>query len=135
MSRLLLAAEYTGADPVGQSARGQLASALGGANPVSGLTRKLPVDQRYRTEVSISPFRSEFATRIPKKLDTIANRVIAHFVSYFTNMSHPNIVLRDDAEEINLFDAFTEKVERDGDYDFEIEDLDASFVMHCFLLD
>lgn len=104
------------------------------ANPVSGLTRKLPIDQTYRTEVSISPFRSEFATRIPKKLDTIANRIIAHFVSYFTNMSHPTIVLRDDAEEINLFDAFTEKVERDGDYDFEIEDLSATFVMHCFLL-
>lgn len=104
------------------------------ANPVAGLAKNLPVDQRYRTEVSISPFLSEFATRIPKKLDTIANRVIAHFVSYFTNISHPNIILRDDVEEVNLFDAFTEKVERDGDYDFDIEDLQASFVMHCFLL-
>ena len=91
-------------------------------------------DERYRTEISINPFRSEFATRLPKKLDTIANRILAHFISYFTNISHPNIVLRDESEEINLFDAFIEKIERDGDYEFQVEGIEPGFVLHCFLL-
>lgn len=84
-------------------------------SPVSGFIERLPVDDRFRTEIVISPFKSEYATKIPKKLDTIANRLIAHFVSYFTNISHPKLVLRDIDSEIDLFDAFAEKVERDGD--------------------
>lgn len=64
-------------------------------NPVAGLSEQLPVDDRYRTQIQVSPFRSEYATKIPKRLDTIANRIIAHFVSYFTNISHPQMILRD----------------------------------------
>ena len=33
-------------------------------NPVSSLDERLPVGDRYLTEVTINPFRSEFATRI-----------------------------------------------------------------------
>lgn len=104
------------------------------ASPVTSLEQRLPVGQRHLTEVTISPFKSEFATRIPRKLDTIANRVIAHFVSYFTNISHPQITITDGADTIDLFDAFTEKVERDGDYTFQVEDIAEPFTMHCFLL-
>jgi len=104
------------------------------ANPVASFEQRLAVGERYLTEVTISPFRGEFATRIPRKLDTIANRVIAHFVSYFTNISHPQITITDGEETIDLFDAFTEKVERDGDYTFQVEDISEPFTMHCFLL-
>lgn len=104
------------------------------ATPVASFEQRLAVGERYLTEVTISPFKSEFATRIPRKLDTIANRVIAHFVSYFTNISHPQITITDGEETIDLFDAFTEKVERDGDYTFEVEGVPDPFTMHCVLL-
>jgi hypothetical protein len=104
------------------------------ANPITSFDQRLAVGERYLTEVTINPFRSEFATRIPRRLDTIANRVIAHFVSYFTNISHPQITITDETDTIDLFDAFTEKVERDGDYTFQIEGVAEPFTMHCFLL-
>jgi hypothetical protein len=104
------------------------------SNPVTSLEQRLAVGDRYLTQVTISPFKSEFATRIPRRLDTIANRVIAHFVSYFTNISHPQITITDGTDTIDLFDAFTEKVERDGDYTFQIEGVAEPFTMHCFLL-
>ena len=103
-------------------------------NPVDNYRAIKPDGDRYRTSVTISPFRSEFATKLPKKADTIANRIIAHFVSYFTNMAHPGLLLIDGEEKVDLFDAFSDKVERDGDYKFIIDGIDAEFTIHCFLL-
>jgi hypothetical protein len=60
--------------------------------------------------------------------------IFAHFISYFTNMAHPVIRLSDDVEEIDLFDAFSEKVERDGDYEFSVDGVEDQFTIHCFLL-
>jgi hypothetical protein len=77
--------------------------------------------ERVETSITVEPFLSEFSSRLPKRLDTIANRIIAHFVSYFTNMAHPRIVVRDELETVDLFDAFSDKVERDADYTFRIE--------------
>lgn len=86
------------------------------------------------SRVKITPYYSEYATRIPKKISTISSRVIAHFVSYFVNIGHPSIVLMDSDKSIDLFEAFTDSVERDRDYKFEIEDLEGEFTLHCFLL-
>ena len=41
------------------------------------------------TLVNLFPYRSEYAVHIPKKLNTISNRILAHFISYFVNISHP----------------------------------------------
>lgn len=103
-------------------------------NPVSNFTTDSVQSEQFRTTVNIAPFRSEFATKLPKKLDTIANRIIAHFVSYFTNIAHPIMTLTDGENEIDLFDAFNEKVERDGDFTFLVEGVSEDFVVHCFLL-
>lgn len=87
-----------------------------------------------QTSITLNPFKSSFATRLPKKLDTFANRLIAHFVSFFTNITHPEIVLSDDEDSIDLFDIFSEKIERDKDYPFSVEGIDEEFTLHCFLL-
>lgn len=88
------------------------------------------------TVIDLHPYRSEYATQIPKKAATVANRILAHFISYFINISHPRITVYDGAEQIDLFDQFTGATERDQDFKFEIE-LDggqAAFALHCFLL-
>lgn len=49
-------------------------------------------------------------------------------------MSHPTIIIEDQHTKIDLFDNFSEKVKRDGDYSFTLENLIDDFVIHCFLL-
>lgn len=102
--------------------------------PLMGYVEQSAETDRIETSITIDPFRSEFASRLPRKLETIANRIIAHFVSYFTNISHPQIVVRDERDEIDLFDAFSEKVERDQDFPFKIDGEHDTFIFHCFLL-
>lgn len=90
-------------------------------SPVEGLTETDGSGPPFETSITISPYKSEYATKLPKKAETIANRVVAHFISYFTNMAPPAISLVDGTDVIDLFDAFTDKIERDADYKFKID--------------
>lgn len=88
------------------------------------------------TTIDLHPFKSEYVAVTPRKLETIANRVLAHFISYFVNISHPSIIISDDSRSIDLFDQFAEHTERDQDFKFEISvgGEHQPFVLHCFLL-
>lgn len=92
--------------------------------------------EQIGTVVDLHPFKEVYARAIPKKADTIASRVLAHFISYFINISHPRIRIIDGEKEIDLFDQFTESTERDQDFKFElaIDTGEQDFVLHCFLL-
>lgn len=103
-------------------------------NPVEGYQDAGVSSVPFETAITLNPFKSTFATRLPKKLDTFANRLIAHFVSFFANIAHPQITVSDDENSIDLFDIFSEKIERDKDYPFSVEGIDEEFVFHCFLL-
>ncbi|MDR7031534.1 ATP-binding protein [Mesorhizobium sp. BE184] len=88
------------------------------------------------TAVDLSPYKEIYAKSIPRKASTIASRVLAHFISYFVNISQPKIEIFDDAETIDLFDQFTSSTERDHDFKFSLELSEGKFefVCHCFLL-
>lgn len=105
-------------------------------DPVSGLNETTGVSAEIGSCVELNPYRSEYATGLPKKAITVANRVLAHFISYFVNISHPIIRVLDGASEIDLFEQFTKSIERDADYDFELNVAGetSEFKMHCFLL-
>lgn len=107
-------------------------------DPVADYVEVPSVRREIGTSVTINPLKSIFASRLPKKADTFANRLIAHFVSYFTNISHPEIVIVDTIDtssgKIDLFDIFSEKVERDSDFTFTVDGIDEPFTIHCFLL-
>ncbi|MGK6356424.1 ATP-binding protein [Sphingomonas sp. DT-207] len=107
-------------------------------DPVADYTEIASGREEIGTSITINPFKSVFASRLPKKADTFANRLIAHFVSYFTNISHPEIVIVDEtdpqADAIDLFDIFSEKVERDSDFTFSVDSIPETFTIHCFLL-
>lgn len=88
------------------------------------------------TIVDICPYRDTYAKCIPRKTSTIASRVLAHFISYFVNISQPQIEVFDDNENIDLFDQFTSSTQRDHDFKFKLalsED-EYEFTCHCFLL-
>lgn len=88
------------------------------------------------TTIELYPIRSEYSAVAPRKIATIANRVLAHFISYFVNLSHPKITISDDVDEIDLFDRFAEFTERDQDFKFKatIAGQTEELVLHCFLL-
>lgn len=104
------------------------------ADPVDGFRDEAAASAPIETAITLNPFKSAFATRLPKKLDTFANRLIAHFVSFFANIAHPEIVVADDEDSIDLFDIFSSKIERDKDYPFTVDGIDEQFVLHSFLL-
>jgi hypothetical protein len=95
-----------------------------------------PSGSTVGTTVELSPLSPEFVAVSPRKLSTIANRVLAHFISYFVNLSHPRITISDATGSIDLFDQFAESTERDQDFKFECEvaGTKESFILHCFLL-
>ena len=88
------------------------------------------------TTVGLCPYRDTYARSIPRKTSTIASRILAHFISYFVNISQPKIEIFDDAETIDLFDQFTSSTERDQDFKFSLElsEGEFEFICHCFLL-
>ncbi len=104
------------------------------ADPVSDFEEQSAPSAPRETSITLNPYDSRFATKLPRKLDTFANRLIAHFVSFFANIAHPEITVSDDEETIDLFDIFSEKIERDKDFTFRIDGVDDDFVIHCFLL-
>ncbi len=87
------------------------------------------------TRVELHPYRGAYATCLPKRSATIVNRVLAHFIRFFINISHPKITIID-KEELDLFEKFSGSIERDKDYAFEvlIANEQRSFTLHCFLL-
>ncbi|TCK30160.1 histidine kinase/DNA gyrase B/HSP90-like ATPase [Ancylobacter aquaticus] len=106
-------------------------------DPLYGFLRKIDSHpSNIGTSVNLYPYKIEYASQIPKKASTIANRVLAHFISYFINISQPKITVIDNDNVIDLFDQFTLSTERDQDFSFSI-DTDAGstqFTVHCFLL-
>lgn len=104
------------------------------ADPIEAYREEVVSSAPAETAVTLNPFKSAFATKLPKKLETFANRLIAHFVSFFANIAHPEISVSDDEETIDLFEIFSKKIERDKDYPFSVEGIDEGFVLHCFLL-
>ena len=106
-------------------------------DPVHGLQRSNGASaSEIGTTVDLTPYKEIYANSIPRRTNTIANRVLAHFINYFVNISQPKIEVFDEAESIDLFDEFTSSTERDQDFKFKIELSTgvAEFVCHCFLL-
>jgi len=106
-------------------------------NPISELQYSdCGSDAKIGTTVRLHPYKDVYVTHIPRKTITIANRILAHFISYFVNISHPVIKIIDDKENIDLFEQFTNVTERDKDFKFtlDIAGREYEFVFHCFLL-
>lgn len=106
-------------------------------NPIKDISIvDLEKQTQIGTIVEINPYRSQYGRVIPKRAATIASRTLAHFISYFVNISQPKIVFHDEEKTIDLFDEFSSSTERDQDYEFtlEISGAEHKFIVYCFLL-
>lgn len=73
---------------------------------VSGQTLKAATSKTLSTTVILEDFATTYEKNCPKKLDTIAERVIEHCLSYFLSPTCPTITLKDDDEAIDLNSLF-----------------------------
>lgn len=106
-------------------------------NPIKNITyTELGGGSDVGTIIHLYPYRNAYGTMLPRKVGTIASRVLAHFISYFINISQPKIEIIDGQNTIDLFDRFTDVTERDQDFRYIIDLSGGSFefVLHCFLL-
>jgi hypothetical protein len=72
----------------------------------------VPVDGKpeKKTLIILSGYKDPYKSKCPKRIDTIANRIIEHCLIYFLNENCPNINLFDGSDKINLnsyFDKLT----------------------------
>lgn len=90
----------------------------------------VPLDGKpeKKTLIILSGYKDPYKSKCPKRIDTIANRIIEHCLIYFLNENCPDINLLDGSDKINLnsyFDKltignrFTEKFKVDQN-DFKI---------------
>lgn len=84
------------------------------------------IDQKERnTTIELIGYKDPYKSKCPKRVDTIANRIIEHCLIYFLNENCPQIVLKDGSTHINLNQHFEKLVSgntyKDG---FQIESFD-----------
>ncbi len=70
-----------------------------------------------KTRIHLKGLKTPFIEAIPKKLETIALRIIEHCISYLVLDNCPSIIIGDEAESINLNYLFKEKVLISNEYE------------------
>lgn len=105
-------------------------------DPIRNIEYSTGAAEHIGTVVELYPYKDVYIQSIPRKATTIAGRVLAHFISYFVNISQPKIEIVDTDETLDLFEQFTSVTERDQDFRFPLTLSvgEYAFVCHCFLL-
>ena len=105
-------------------------------NQISKLIHSDVENKSSGTTITLHPFNPEFENRCHTKPETIKNKIISHFLSYFINIHVPEIILVDQDIETNLFDYFSNSYTRDKRYKFtyNYNEQEYAFILHSFLL-
>jgi hypothetical protein len=93
----------------------------GGRNPINGhALTELKREQPIGTVVQLEPFQTNFEAYCPKKVKTIAAKLVGHFLSYFVVGKLPKITLIDVGQTIDLGKFFSDHQQRKDVMDLEI---------------
>ncbi len=74
-----------------------------------------------RTIIKLARYRSEYVARCPAKSETIAQRLIAHFLPILASGECPSVTLSDGSDSFDLISYFKEKVKHTEERDAVIE--------------
>ncbi len=77
------------------------------ANPILEIV-DAKTDFKRKTEVRLIGFKDPYKSKCPKRLTTIADRIVEHCLIYFLQDDCPRIILRDNEDNIILNDYFQE---------------------------
>ena len=76
-----------------------------------------------RTVIKLNSYRTDYKNEVPKKIDTIAMRIMQHCLVYFLDENCPQIVISDDGDTVILNQLFNENVKTEENTEqFLIED-------------
>jgi hypothetical protein len=86
---------------------------LAQSNPISKhLQRKAASESNLGTEITLSPFLGQYAAHCPKKIDTIAAKIVGHFLNYFVTETLPRMVLIDSGASIDLREFYSDNQQK-----------------------
>lgn len=86
--------------------------------------------EKRNTIVELIGYKEPYKSKCPKRIETIANRIIEHCLIYFLNDCCPQIVLKDESTYINLNDHFKDLVSGNTYKDtFQIESFDFKIIL------
>ncbi len=86
---------------------------------------KVPVEvseKRSLTRISFRTFASDFDRRCPAKGETIAHRIVSHFVPLFIGGNAPRMTLVDGEDTYNVEEIFTEAIVDQSTSTIEVDD-------------
>ncbi|MDN3725122.1 ATP-binding protein [Aequorivita sp. SDUM287046] len=94
---------YEGLKPQKRSFSFNLRTTDGIEHPV---VNKLEGNPKKKTIITLNGYKDPYRSKCPKRIDTIANRIVEHCLIYFLNENCPNINLLDGSDKINLNNYF-----------------------------
>jgi hypothetical protein len=80
----------------------------------------VPASTKIRTRISFRGFKSMFASRCPTRHDTIAIRILSHFVPLFIGGNAPKVIIHDD-EPIDIEALFSESIVQESTINHSIQ--------------
>ena len=70
--------------------------------------------EKLQTKVSLVGFKPEYADNCPKSLESIAERIVEHCLSYFLSERCPQIAIKDGMGQLNLNELFRKQIQADS---------------------
>lgn len=92
-----------------------------------------PEETDLRTCIALRNLKNGYQNFCPKKLETIANRISAHFLPFLIGSSKPKIIVKDTGESIDLGDVVGRNIYLVDTESFELDDIGAFEVKHLYV--
>lgn len=86
-----------------------------------------------RTTVKLETLKNGYSSLCPKKLETIAHRIVAHFLPFLIGDECPDITITNEAESFKLRQIITDHTYRPEAVTFDIENVGSFSIRHLLL--
>ena len=92
-----------------------------------------PQSKNHITTVHLKCLKDGYNSKCPKKTESVAHKMIAHFLSYLIEPDRPNIIIEDSDSKYDIPQIIIENTRNPKTDEFEIEDVGSFTVNHLLL--
>ncbi len=90
-------------------------------------------ETELQTCISLKRLKNGYQNYCPKRLETIVNRISAHFLPFLIGSTKPKIVVRNRTESIDLVDVVANNIQLMDTKSFELENVGTFEVKHLYV--
>lgn len=90
-------------------------------------------ETKIQTCIALRHLKNGYQNFCPKRLETIANRISAHFLPFFIGTVKPNLIVRTCTEEINLADLVAKHINLVDSNTIELENIGSMEINHLYV--